>query len=120
MAPEGRLEVGVAIDVLHRAGGRVFLAHPLVYDRDLNGLEQLILELRSLGLPLRGQLHRIALQLETGQGQRGHPRLHLHEDPGVEVVLVQPLVELAVELVAERVGEGRGVVRRDQPSSSMK
>ena len=31
MAPEGRLEVGVAIDVFHRAGGRVFLALSLIH-----------------------------------------------------------------------------------------
>lgn len=49
-APDGQLEVGAAIALLHRAGGRVFLAHPLVYDRDLRGLETLVLQLRAMGL----------------------------------------------------------------------
>jgi PAS domain S-box-containing protein len=49
-APDGQLAIGDAIRLLHRAGGRVFLAHPLVYDRDPAGLEQFVLELRALGL----------------------------------------------------------------------
>ena len=49
-APDGRLEIGDAIALLHRAGGTVFLAHPLVYERDLGSLERLVLELRSKGL----------------------------------------------------------------------
>ena len=49
-APDGELEVGDAIALLHRAGGRAFLAHPLVYDRDLHGLETLVLQLRAMGL----------------------------------------------------------------------
>jgi PAS domain S-box-containing protein len=49
-APDGRLEIGDAIDLLHRAGGTVFLAHPLVYDRDLAGLEAFVLDLRAKGL----------------------------------------------------------------------
>lgn len=49
-APDGRLEIGDAIALMHRAGGMVFLAHPLVYDRDIDGLEALVLELRSKGL----------------------------------------------------------------------
>ncbi len=49
-APDGQLETGTAIALLHRAGGRAFLAHPLVYERDIGGLEQLVLRLRVDGL----------------------------------------------------------------------
>ncbi|MEX1296185.1 MAG: DUF294 nucleotidyltransferase-like domain-containing protein [Candidatus Limnocylindrales bacterium] len=49
-APDGRLEIGAAIELLHRAGGKVFLAHPLVYDRDLAALESFVLDLRAKGL----------------------------------------------------------------------
>ena len=49
-APDGRLDIGDGIALLHRAGGKVFLAHPLVYDRDIESLESLVLELRAKGL----------------------------------------------------------------------
>ena len=50
MSPAGRLEVGVAISMLHRAGGLAFLAHPLAYGRDAEVLERLVLELKAAGL----------------------------------------------------------------------
>ena len=50
VAPDGRLDIGDGIALLHRAGGKVFLAHPLVYDRDIESLESLVLELRAKGL----------------------------------------------------------------------
>ncbi len=50
MAPEGRLDVAVAIAMLHRAGGRAFLAHPLAYERDLDALERFVLDLKAEGL----------------------------------------------------------------------
>ncbi len=49
-APDGQLEVGAAIALLHRAGGHAFLAHPLVYEREISLLEPLVLELKGLGL----------------------------------------------------------------------
>ena len=49
-APDGELETGAAIALLHRAGGRAFLAHPLVYERDIAELEHLVAELASVGL----------------------------------------------------------------------
>ncbi|MDO9301975.1 MAG: cache domain-containing protein, partial [Anaerolineales bacterium] len=49
-APHGRLEVGEAIALIHRAGGRVFWAHPLMFESDLHQLDILIGELKSKGL----------------------------------------------------------------------
>jgi PAS domain S-box-containing protein len=49
-APDGQLEVGAAMAMLHRAGGRAFLAHPLVYERDIGALERLVLGLKEKGL----------------------------------------------------------------------
>ncbi len=49
-APDGRLESGAAIDLLHRAGGRVFWAHPLMYESDLGRLDECVTELKSRGL----------------------------------------------------------------------
>ncbi len=47
---DGELELAAAIALLHRAGGRAFLAHPLVYERDMRELEQLVVELQAAGL----------------------------------------------------------------------
>jgi len=49
-APHGRLEIARGIDLIHRAGGKVFWAHPLVYESDPEQLEACILELKSIGL----------------------------------------------------------------------
>ena len=49
-APQGRLEVGDAIALIHRAGGRVFWAHPLLFESDLQNLDDLVGELKSKGL----------------------------------------------------------------------
>ncbi|PKN91379.1 MAG: hypothetical protein CVU44_19900 [Chloroflexi bacterium HGW-Chloroflexi-6] len=49
-APDGRLEAGAAIDLIHRAGGKVFWAHPLVYEPDLERLEAHAAALKILGL----------------------------------------------------------------------
>lgn len=49
-ARNGRLEIGDAIDLLHRAGGRVFWAHPLVFEPDLERLDELVTRLRTMGL----------------------------------------------------------------------
>jgi len=49
-APDGRLEAGAAIDLVHRAGGKVFWAHPLVYEPDLEMLEAHVVALKALGL----------------------------------------------------------------------
>jgi PAS domain S-box-containing protein len=50
VAPQGQLEVGEAIALIHRAGGRVFWAHPLHFESDLQKLDELVGELKSKGL----------------------------------------------------------------------
>ena len=47
---EGGLPLKSALDLAHRAGGKVFLAHPLVLDTDLEILKQRLLHLKALGL----------------------------------------------------------------------
>ncbi len=49
-APEGRLETGAAIALLHRAGGKAFWAHPLTYETDPERLEACVTELKAKGL----------------------------------------------------------------------
>ena len=49
-APDGRLEMGEAIALLHRAGGRAFWAHPLIYEADPERLEACAAELKMMGL----------------------------------------------------------------------
>lgn len=49
-APNGRLEIGEGIELIHRAGGRVFLAHPLVYEQDPEDLERCLALLKGMGL----------------------------------------------------------------------
>jgi len=49
-APQGRLEIGEAIALIHHAGGRAFWAHPLLFESDLQKLDDLIGELKSKGL----------------------------------------------------------------------
>jgi PAS domain S-box-containing protein len=47
---EGRITIGEAIALVHRAGGRAFLAHPLVLEPDLAALDALVGRLKALGL----------------------------------------------------------------------
>ncbi len=47
---DGLLEIDEAIDLLHRAGGKAFLAHPFLLESDLDRLEELVRILRSKGL----------------------------------------------------------------------
>lgn len=49
-APSGTLEASDAIDLIHRAGGKVFLAHPLVFESDFNQLESSLIQLKAKGL----------------------------------------------------------------------
>jgi PAS domain S-box-containing protein len=49
-APHGRLEIGEAIDLIHRAGGRAFWAHPLVFESNVEKLDELVGELKLKGL----------------------------------------------------------------------
>lgn len=49
-APHGSIETADAIALLHRAGGRAFLAHPLVSLPDTAELARLVSELKALGL----------------------------------------------------------------------
>ncbi len=46
----GKLETKAAIELIHRAGGRAFLAHPLVYENEASELDRLISELKEGGL----------------------------------------------------------------------
>jgi PAS domain S-box-containing protein len=49
-APHGILAASEAIGLVHRAGGRVFWAHPLHYESDPQQLDSLIGKLKALGL----------------------------------------------------------------------
>jgi PAS domain S-box-containing protein len=49
-APSGRLETGEAIALIHRAGGRAFLAHPLTLEADPSRLDSCLEELAAQGL----------------------------------------------------------------------
>ena len=49
-APHGLLEIGEAIALIHRAGGRAFWAHPLMFESDLERIDILIGELKSKGI----------------------------------------------------------------------
>lgn len=49
-APNGQLTITEAIALIHRAGGRAFLAHPLVFEPDLERLRPLIAEMAGDGL----------------------------------------------------------------------
>lgn len=49
-APNGALEVADAISLIHRAGGKVFLAHPLIYETEMEKLDTLVSDLKSKGL----------------------------------------------------------------------
>lgn len=49
-APTGRLETTAAIALIHRAGGRAFWAHPLLFEPDLEKLEVHVVALQAAGL----------------------------------------------------------------------
>ena len=49
-APDGRLALSDAISLIHRAGGCIFLAHPLVYETDPARLDKLVADLQDLGI----------------------------------------------------------------------
>lgn len=49
-APDGRLEIDAAIALIHRAGGRAFWAHPLLYESDLAQLGDCVTELKAKGI----------------------------------------------------------------------
>ncbi|MCC6443816.1 MAG: cache domain-containing protein [Armatimonadetes bacterium] len=49
-APAGQIEAGEAIALIHRAGGRAFLAHPLIYRADPPVLRPLLAALKEQGL----------------------------------------------------------------------
>jgi PAS domain S-box-containing protein len=49
-APAGILTAADAIALIHRAGGRVFLAHPLLFEPDFAALDARLAELKALGL----------------------------------------------------------------------
>jgi PAS domain S-box-containing protein len=46
----GLLEVAQAIELVHRAGGKAFLAHPLVFEPNLAALRELLIDLKTQGL----------------------------------------------------------------------
>ncbi|RPH59773.1 MAG: PAS domain-containing protein, partial [Chloroflexi bacterium] len=49
-ASGGKLETSAAIDLIHRAGGKVFWAHPLASVSDPQEVEQLVVRLKAAGL----------------------------------------------------------------------
>ncbi|RPH97139.1 MAG: PHP domain-containing protein, partial [Calditrichaeota bacterium] len=49
-AATGRLDIDEAIAIVHRAGGRAFLAHPLNFESDPQALENCVIELKTMGL----------------------------------------------------------------------
>ncbi|MCE5280035.1 MAG: DUF294 nucleotidyltransferase-like domain-containing protein [Planctomycetaceae bacterium] len=49
-APQGRLDIAQAIAMIHRGGGKAFLAHPLLLENDLPRLGELLGDLKSHGL----------------------------------------------------------------------
>jgi PAS domain S-box-containing protein len=49
-APNGILEIEAGIELIHRAGGCVFLAHPFLYETNLLLLDGYIVELKTKGL----------------------------------------------------------------------
>ena len=49
-APQGILDTFQAIELIHRAGGKAFWAHPLAYEADPEQLEARVVELKSCGL----------------------------------------------------------------------
>jgi len=50
VAASGRIEIGEAIALIHRAGGRAFLAHPLALEPDFDKLRDIVSELKDQGL----------------------------------------------------------------------
>jgi PAS domain S-box-containing protein len=49
-SPNGHLDITAAIDLIHEAGGKAFLAHPLLLEPDLARLRELLISLRDQGL----------------------------------------------------------------------
>jgi len=49
-AANGRIGIAEAIELIHRAGGRAFLAHPLVLQSDRERLRDMLVELKGMGL----------------------------------------------------------------------
>lgn len=47
---QGRIDIADAITLIHRAGGKAFLAHPLLIETDFGQLESLLEHLQKLGL----------------------------------------------------------------------
>jgi CBS domain-containing protein len=48
--PHGKMDLADAIALVHRAGGKTFLAHPLAAEGDAGRLRELLVELKSIGL----------------------------------------------------------------------
>ena len=49
-APSGTLQAKDAIDLIHSAGGKVFLAHPFFYETEMGSLDGYLAELKTIGL----------------------------------------------------------------------
>ncbi len=87
-APNGRLDIADAIALIHRAGGKAFLAHPLTVETDFDRLARVVAALREEGLDgievhygpyppdVRERLARIAREngLIASAGSDGHHR----------------------------------------------
>ncbi|MDX9786088.1 MAG: DUF294 nucleotidyltransferase-like domain-containing protein [Desulfobacterales bacterium] len=50
VTPAGRVQAGTAIELVHRAGGKAFLAHPHVYTTEPTDLTRLLTQLQDLDL----------------------------------------------------------------------
>jgi len=80
--PDGRIDIVDAISLVHRAGGRAFLAHPLLIESDPVVLEAILINLKAQGLDgieayyvpftvserelLRNMAHKIGLLVSAG------------------------------------------------------
>lgn len=100
IASDGRIELGEAIALVHRAGGLAFLAHPLLFQSDIVKLERSLIALKEIGLDgieaiygpfseeQRSELCDLSkrLGLLVSAGTDSHDRkLQSHESFGVEM-----------------------------------
>ncbi len=92
VSENGQPAIADAIALIHRAGGRAFLAHPLVLEPDLGALETLLPRLKALGLDgIEADLRRVQHRAAGGAdrpGPQARPadvrrhRLPRHRGPG--------------------------------------
>ena len=116
-APTGRLDIADAIALVHRAGGRAFLAHPLVLRPDLDDLATLLAGLKAKGLdgieayygPLPGEARRALHALAKKMGLLVSGGADRHEAGAPDAP------EFGVEMPTEAWGQFRGAVFASAP-----